>query len=210
MLAKGSYRFVLPPLFFGGLLLVFGIYLVGILLTGIGLYMGWFFRDPRREPVQDPTLLLAAADGTIKEVTEENGSLKIAIRMSPFDVHLNRAPNQGIVKKIEHKPGKHNTVYFAGAEEKNEQNLIVVDHPDYTTQILQITGAFARRIESWISLEQEVSQGEKIGMIRFGSQTNMLITVKTGKSIGFQPNVSVGDKVQAGLTSVATIVRNDL
>ena len=84
--------------------------------------------------------------------------------MSPFNVHLNRSPTDGVVKHIEYKPGKHSNVYFGDAEQKNEQNLIVIENKNYISKILQITGFFARRLECWVEHDQQVSQGDKIGI----------------------------------------------
>jgi len=205
MLARGSLRFVVPPLI-AGILFLFAFSYISPLLFGIGLYMAWFFRDPHREIQYDSSILYAAADGTVKEVLSDT-TLKIAIRMSPFDVHLNRAPISGEISSIQYKPGTHHSVYFAGAEEKNEQNLISLECDGLAVDILQVTGAFARRIESWVDVGQQVQQGDKIGMIRFGSQTNVLIKPKESEEITVVPAVTVGQSVRAGITPIAEVRR---
>jgi phosphatidylserine decarboxylase len=206
MIAQDSARIILPFVIISLLLTLFYWYL-GLLLIGFTLYLVWFFRDPDRMISTDDSSFLAAADGSIRYVSAENLVLKIAVRMSPFDVHINRSPISGVVKKIEYKPGKHQSVYFAGAEDKNEQNLIVLENDNHIIEVLQITGSFARRIECWVDIGQEVYQGQKIGMIRFGSQTNVIITSKHEKK-DIKPLVSVGDSVRAGLTALAQVSKN--
>ncbi|MHA2032338.1 MAG: phosphatidylserine decarboxylase, partial [Candidatus Kariarchaeaceae archaeon] len=101
-------------------------------------------------------------------------------------------------------PGPHSNVYFGNIENKNERNLIKIVSDKINCDVLQITGAFARRIECWIAQNDIVVQGQKIGIIRFGSQTNMYIDADiTGKSI--KALVKEGNSVYAGLTAVAKI-----
>ena len=213
MFAPRSGKYIIPPLFIGIILIIIGsinnqevlIFLIGISFIGIGLFLAWFFRDPSRKIIVDDDSILAAADGTIIYIEESMDRIKIAVRMSPFDVHLNRAPVSGIVTNIQHRPGKHKSVYFAGAEEKNERNLIEMENEKMYCKILQLTGAFANRIECWVKLEQSSVQGQKIGIIRFGSQTNVEIRLKQSNKI-LKVEVRQGDKVKAGLTVLAKIV----
>ena len=203
MIADKSFRFILPPLILGLIISLFYVY-VGILFIGFSIYLIWFFRDPHREIIINDKLIYAAADGKIITVEYDQNNLKIAIRMSPFNVHINRSPIQGEIDSIEHIPGPHHNVYFGNIENKNERNLIKVIGKDVNCEILQITGAFARRIECWVNVNGSVTQAQKIGIIRLGSQTNVYIQSKTtSKSI--KPLVKLGDKVFAGLTAVAEI-----
>ncbi len=204
-LARGSMKYIL--IFFLPLPLVF-FYPFGtifaVLSTGFAIYSIWFFRDPHREIHVDGNVVYAAADGTVIYTEVSENTYKVAIRMSPFDVHINRSPVSGTVTSTVRSPGTHRSVYFSGAEEKNERNLITIDSKGMEVEILQLTGAFARRIEVWIDKGQEVLQGEQIGMIRFGSQTNVL--VKTIKPLRL--TVSQGDKVKAGMTKIMEVVHD--
>ncbi len=173
----------------------------------IAIYFMWFFRDPTRIIDNNENIVFSPADGKIIFIENENDEIKISIRMSPFNVHLNRSPIDGIVKNIEYKPGKHSNVYFGDAEQKNEQNLIVIENKNYISKILQITGFFARRLECWVEFNQHVEQGEKIGIIRFGSQTNLLFSPKEGSNISFNINCEIGDDVYAGITPLVLIER---
>lgn len=178
--------------------------LVFLFFFGSTLYMYWFFRDPKRIINGNPLHVLAAADGTILYMYSESDILEIAIRMSPFNVHLNRIPISATLQSIDHRPGEHKSVYFAGAEEKNERNLLLFENEDMICEILQLTGAFARRLEVWSNIGDSLQQGEKFGMIRFGSQTNVRIKMKA-KEKSLLPSVNVGDKVEAGVTVIAEI-----
>ncbi|MCE7735964.1 MAG: hypothetical protein GPJ54_13870 [Candidatus Heimdallarchaeota archaeon] len=203
MLAPKSNRFTLPPLLIGLIVLIFS-KIIGFIILGFGLYLIWFFRDPHRQIIINDSLVYAAADGKIIFVQQDLNNLKIAIRMSPFNVHINRSPIQGRIESIEHIPGPHRNVYFGNIENKNERNLIKIIGKAMNCDILQITGAFARRIECWLDEDDSVDQGQKIGIIRFGSQTNMYIqSDQTDKSI--KPLVNLGDRVYAGITAVAKI-----
>lgn len=207
MLAPKSNRFTLPPLLIGLIVLIFS-RIIGLTILGFGVYLLWFFRDPKRQIILDESVIYAAADGKIIVVQQEMSNLKIAIRMSPFNVHINRSPIQGKINSIEHIPGPHRNVYFGNIENKNERNLIEILGKKVNCDIIQITGAFARRIECWLDVNDSVEQGQKIGIIRFGSQTNMYIqSNQTDKSI--KPLVNLGDKVYAGLTAVAKIEEID-
>ena len=201
-IAQGSLQiisiFLLP-------LLIIGFYPWGtffaLLSTIFALYLIWFFRDPERTILPDESKILAAADGTVIYSKVSENLYKVAIRMSPFDVHINRSPITGRFISEIRRPGKHFSVYFSGAEDKNESNLLVISNDTLEVEVLQLTGAFARRIETWIQREDQLEQGEKIGMIRFGSQTN--VQVKTIKP--FRITVKVGDKVKAGLSTIMEV-----
>ncbi len=204
MLAKGSIRLISPAILVGLVILYFN-QIIGVVILTFALYLIWFFRDPNREIISDESQIYAAADGKIVYCEHSNEEYKFSIRMSPFNVHINRSPISGTVTEITHQPGYHQSVYFGGDLEKNEKNLIVIENENYICKVLQITGIFARRIECWINQGEKIQQGEKIGIIRFGSQTNVTIILKTtGKAI--KQIVSEGDQVRAGISSLALIV----
>ncbi|MHA2089653.1 MAG: phosphatidylserine decarboxylase [Candidatus Kariarchaeaceae archaeon] len=207
MLAKGSLRMLIPAIIVGTSL-CFVHWILGLPVLGFSLYLAWFFRDPHREIIVDDEIIFAAADGKVLFLEVNDNTMKMGIRMSPLSVHINRAPISGIVGEIIHKPGAHQSVYFAGAETRNEKNLIEIENEKILCEILQITGIFARRIECWIDSADQVVQGEKIGMIRFGSQTNVMIKLKqTEKAI--KPLIKTGDAVKAGLSAIAEITPRD-
>ena len=203
MIAQGSIRFILPFMLVGTILSYF-IWFTGIPFLIFGLYLAWFFRDPNRKIQISDSSFLSPADGKVIQVIHRSESTKIAVRMSPFNVHLNRSPLRGKVTSVTRTAGKHNSVYFSDVEKTNEKNLITIENEVVVCNVLQITGIFARRIECWIKTNEKVVQGQKIGIIRFGSQTNIHIrTLDNTKSI--KPTVKVGDKVEAGISVLAII-----
>lgn len=213
MFAPRSGIYILSPLILGIILIIFGLLnqtlllllvLLGLSLSGIGLFFAWFFRDPKRVIAMDSSSILAAADGTIILVEELDNEIKIAIRMSPFNVHINRTPVSGKITAIDHTPGKHQNVYFGNIENKNERNLTVIENEMLHCEVLQLTGSFARRIEVWINVDDEITQGEKFGIIRFGSQTNIRIRLIDEKS-HLIVLVKKGDTVKAGISIIAEI-----
>jgi phosphatidylserine decarboxylase len=165
-----------------------------------------FFRDPHRLPPADTNVLLAPADGQVTdiEVIEEGDyigseALRIGIFMSIFNVHINRAPGNARVAKITHKPGRYIIANNARAGRVNESNdlaLVRTDEPKDRLVVRQISGAVARRIVCTAKEGQELTGGEKFGMIKFGSRAELIVGVRDNVKC----LVQVGDKVKAGLS----------
>ena len=175
-------------------------------LAAILIWILSFFRDPYRVSPVDKRLLLAPADGRITDIEtiEENGfiggpALKIGIFLSIFDVHINRAPCNVTVEKITYRPGKFKNAACpssAKVNESNELDLCRTDHPRDRLIVRQISGAIARRIVCCAQQGQKLSGGEKFGMIKFGSRTELYAAAAENMKV----LVRVGDKVKAGLT----------
>jgi phosphatidylserine decarboxylase len=166
----------------------------------------FFFRDPYRVSPVDKSLLLAPADGRITDIEtiEENGfiggpALKIGIFLSIFDAHINRAPCNVSVEKIAYRPGRYKNAAnpsSAKVNESNELDLRRTDHPPDRLIVRQISGAIARRIVCLAREGQKLSGGEKFGMIKCGSRTELYVAAAGNMKI----LVRVGDRVKAGLT----------
>ncbi len=165
-----------------------------------------FFRDPYRSCPADKNLLLAPADGKVTNidfVKEDSFTgatvVRIGIFLSPFDVHINRIPCDAKVERIIYKSGGYRNAKNPGSGEVNESNdiwLVRTDGPPDTLLVRQISGAIARRIVCAITEGQHVSAGQKFGMIKFGSRTELY--VPAGENV--KCLVKVGDKVKAGLS----------
>src|SRR5215475_10139810 len=141
-----------------------------------------FFRDPERAAPSDPSLVLAAADGTVMDIVQldENEVLKsktrrIGIFLSVFDVHTNRAPIDGRVVYRQHRPGFFLDARRPDSSEKNESMTWAFENPQVTVVVRQIAGAIARRIGAWANIGDELKKGERFGMIRFGSRTELYL-----------------------------------
>jgi phosphatidylserine decarboxylase len=176
---------------------------VGVLFI---LYIFWFFRDPERESPADANAVVAAADGVIAEIREmvEPEVLKIptkrvAIFLSVFDVHTNRAPMDGKVTFSNHTPGKFLDARNPLASELNEYMTWAFEGSRATLVVRQITGAIARRIVGWSKVGDVLKKGERFGMIRFGSRTEVYLPVAS------EITVKVGDRVKGGETVIARL-----
>ncbi|MHC4359657.1 MAG: phosphatidylserine decarboxylase [Planctomycetota bacterium] len=184
---------------------------VGLAELCLFLILIWclaFFRDPHREVPPDNNLLLAPADGRITDIklTEEKDfinapALRIGIFLSIFDVHINRAPCEAKVEKITYRKGKYRNAMNPGSGGVNESNdiaLIRTDSPHDRIIVRQISGAIARRIVCRTQPGWQLAGGEKFGMIKFGSRTELYVPAgENTKCL-----VKVGDKVKAGLTPI--------
>ena len=180
--------------------------LIEFILAAVLIWALSFFRDPKRVAASAPNLLLAPADGKIAdiEIIEENDficgrALRIGIFLSVFNVHINRAPCNVKVEKITYKPGKYKNAMSPAAGKVNESNalaLIRTDAPQDKLIVRQISGAIARRIVCGCKEGDNLAGGQKFGMIKFGSRTELYVPF--GENV--KRLVKIGDKVKAGLT----------
>ena len=165
-----------------------------------------FFRDPDRPAPTDPNLIVAAADGTVTNIIEldENEVLKAKMRrvgifLSIFDVHTNRAPIDGRIIYRQHREGLCVDARRADCSEKNESMTWVIQNPRVTIVVRQLTGAIARRIVAWAKIGDELKKGERFGMIRFGSRTEIYLPLNA------ELLVKAGDHVLGGSTVIARL-----
>lgn len=174
------------------------------------LFILWFFRDPERTHPDDNGILLSPADGTVHDIEEldepafmKQKSLRVGIFMSPFNVHLTRVPESGRISYINYEPGKFLSAFKPGAKTENENNSIglitKILGKDTPILIKQISGVLARKIVCKCDLEQEVKRGQRVGMIKFGSRTEIYIPASLRPEI----KVKIGDKVRGGETIIA-------
>jgi len=173
------------------------------------LFTVGFFRDPERTVPRDPNLIVAAADGTVVDIVEsdENQVLKtrtrrVGIFLSIFDVHTNRAPVDGRVVYCQHRAGLCLDARRADCSEKNESMTWAFENPRVTIVVRQITGAIARRIVAWAQIGDELKKGERFGMIRFGSRTELYLPLNA------EVLVKTGDHVLGGSTIIARLAES--
>ena len=178
--------------------------LVGLVLT---IWVYYFFRDPERVIIEDDNYLVSPADGEVIKVEEVDGPKelglenkkfnKISIFMNVFDCHVNRTPCKGTIEEILYKPGKFLNASFDKASEDNERNYYKIkDVNGNDIIVVQIAGLIARRIVCESNKNQELSQGERIGMIRFGSRADVYYE-------NYQPLVKIGQRAISGETLLA-------
>ena len=201
-----GYKFLLISVIVTLVLLAFSGFLgtIGILLT---IWVYYFFRDPERIIIGDENYLVSPADGEVIKVEEVDGPKevglenqkfkKISIFMNVFDCHVNRTPCSGTVEEILYKPGKFLNASFDKASEDNERNYYKIkDNAGNNIIVVQIAGLIARRIVCETNNGQTLSQGERIGMIRFGSRADVYYE-------NYEPLVKVGQKTISGETLLA-------
>ena len=170
------------------------------------LYTLAFFRDPEREVPADPGSVVAAADGAIADIVEveESDVLKtktrrVGIFLSIFDVHTNRAPIEGRITYRQHREGLCVDARRPDCSEKNEAMTWAFENPRVTIVVRQLTGAIARRIVAWANVGDEFAKGDRFGMIRFGSRTEVYLPLAATVV------VKVGDHVAGGSTIIARL-----
>ena len=173
-----------------------------ILILGIIL----FFRDPERKIELSDKIILSPADGRITEIALlENHSnfsgpiIRVSIYLSFLNAHINRSPVSGFVKDIQYSPGNFFAAYKEKAFRQNENNLITIDNQGFVILVRQIAGRFARRIVCRCVKGGRLEQGQRIGMIQFGSGVEIYVP----DSVDLK--VSVGQKVKAGETTIAVL-----
>ena len=178
--------------------------LIGLVLT---IWCYYFFRDPERHPINDENYLVSPADGVVLQVKETNGPkelnldnktyTKISVFMNVFDCHVNRIPCSGKISQILYKPGKFFNASLDKASEDNERNYYkITNSTGEDIIVVQIAGLVARRIVCETNENSELSQGDRIGMIRFGSRADIYFE-------NYKPLVKVDQKTIAGETLIA-------
>jgi|TARA_B100000795_G_scaffold251685_1_gene220690 phosphatidylserine decarboxylase len=201
-----GYKFLAIAIFITIFLYFLGTFL-GLIGLIISIWVYYFFRDPERISINDDTYLTSPADGEVLMVHEVNGPkelnleekkyIKISIFMNVFDCHVNRTPCEGKISEILYKPGKFLNASLDKASEDNERNYYkITNNVGEDIIVVQIAGLIARRIVCESSENQLLKQGERIGMIRFGSRADVYFE-------NYKPLVKVGQKTIAGETLLA-------
>ena len=204
---KEGYKFLAISILVTFIILFFSEFL-GVIFILITVWVYYFFRDPDRYSINDDKYLVSPADGLITDISEKSGPeelrlentsyTKVSIFMNVFNCHVNRIPSTGKVEEIFYKPGKFLNASLDKASEENERNYFKIKLINGEEIIIvQIAGLIARRIVCEVEQGQELKQGERIGMIRFGSRVdiyfkNKNILAKQGQ------NVVAGESLIAG------------
>jgi len=215
MISRRSWQtarpYVLAPLSLGMALLLAGRRRTGLVGLGAAGASLLFFRDPERPLEPDPDIVYAAADGFVTDVEEAHEdwipggeALRISTFLSIHNVHVNRSPVEGSITKMEEVAGRFVPAFLGGAKEENHQNRIAIDGPRGRAVVVQIAGMVARRISRWVDTGESVAAGQRIGLIHFGSRTDVLLPVGSA-----DPLVRTGERVRAGETPLARYRKGD-
>ncbi len=169
----------------------------------LGAFFLWFFRDPERKIPSEPGLIVSPADGKVTDVAgirlDGKPCTRISIFLNVFDVHVNRAPMAGVIKEVVYKRGKFGNAMDAASAEANEQNIVTMEGEGMTVVFKQIAGLIARRIVFNCREGDRLARGQRVGMIKFGSRTDVIFPEPS------QLRVKVGDRVKGGSTILAKV-----
>ena len=178
---------------------VFVILPVVIALIALALFMAFFFRDPQRTIPTEADIIVSAADGKVTRIEDRENGKFVSVFLSPIDVHINRAPIAGRVVKVEMFQGKKAPATSNEASQTNERNAMTIEGEKMTVVCTQIVGIVARRIVCWRKAGDNLTLGEKYGLIKFGSRTDLLMPTNV------EILVKVGDRVVGGETIIAKL-----
>ena len=174
-------------------------------------FFAFFFRDPDRHIPDDPSLVVSPADGRVMIVGEAKAPgtpagtwVQISIFLSPMDVHVNRAPVGGVVRRVEYHPGKFLPAYREDAGTHNEWTEVWFDHRGTLIICRQIVGILARRIVTRLTVGQQVARGERFGIMKFGSRIDLFLPRDATVTVKVGDRVVGGESRLATLTSVTT------
>jgi phosphatidylserine decarboxylase len=199
-MVKEGIPFVLAPLALAVVLFLFQFWIIGFLFIGIALFMAFFFRDPKRSVPTRSDVIVAAADGRVTRVDENESGKIVSVFLSPLDVHINRSPIAGRIEEISYVAGRKLPATSDKASLLNERNSLTIVGEEMTVVCTQIAGILARRIVCWKRPGDSLSLGEKFGLIKFGSRTDLLMP----REVAIR--VKVGDRVTGGETVIAELI----
>lgn len=205
-IVKEGYPYIIVSLILAAIVyFFFGAYWAVIPVV-LAIYFAYFFRDFNRSMPYDPNILYSPADGTVMGVEEiydeeylNEPALKLTIFLSVFNVHVNRSPIDGEIKYQRYTCGQFVPAYAKEASFENERHAIGMDNGRMRVLVIQVAGLLARRIVSWVTVGHDLKQGERYGMIKFGSSTELIVP----KNV--EITVKKGDTVVGGITVVGRV-----
>lgn len=201
---RAGRRYILPPAVLGGLLLLSG-RRSGWFSIVVSALLSLFFRDPPRRTTPDPALVYAAADGLVTKIEEsahepwmpQQQGIRIATFLNLQNVHVNRSPVAGQLTQVESIGGGFAPALFPSADD-NARRRVAIDGPAGRVVVVQVSGLLVRKISGWVDKGDRVAAGDRIGMIHFGSRTDVLLPVGSADLL-----VRPGQRVRAGITPLA-------
>ena len=202
-IVKESIPYIVVPVLLAAAAAVLGFWYVAAILFLVALFMAFFFRDPKREPPSDPDVVVSPADGKVTRIgpanTAADSPTVVSIFLSPLDVHINRSPIPGKIVNVLYSPGKFLMATNEKASLVNEQNALTIQGEKITVVCKQIAGILARRIVCWKAAGDSLGLGERFGMIKFSSRTDVILPANV------RVTVKEGDRVRGGTTVIGRI-----
>ena len=200
MIVKDGIPFVLVPLLIAIIFGFFHLWIFVAIFIFLAAFMAFFFRNPNRVTPTEPNLIISSADGKVTRIEDREDGKFVSVFLSPLDVHINRSPIAGKVLDVKLFQGKKAPATSNQASETNERNAITIEGEKMTVVCTQIVGILARRIVCWSKIGDNLNVGERYGLIKFGSRTDLLMP----KNVIIQ--VKVGDRVKGGETIIGKFV----
>lgn len=195
-------REAIPYALSGGLLAAFfasaGLYYAAVPPFLFFLFSLFFFRDPKRLFMGDPDILVCPADGKVIKISDDGEKIFVSIFMSVMNVHVNRSPAEGVVVRKEYSQGTYLAAYHEKASLENERLKWVIETKFGSIECTQIAGLIARRIHHFKQTGENLSRGQKLGLIAFGSRVDILLPKRSSELL-----VKVGDRVKGGISPMA-------
>lgn len=205
IVAREGIPYIVVPFLLAMIALCTGYGLIAILLLAVAAFMAYFFRDPRRTPPIETNIIVAPADGRVTRVCalrpgDARTPTLVSIFLSPLDVHINRAPIAGTITAVNYIKGKFLIATHADSSLVNEQNALTIQGPQITVVCKQIAGVLARRIVCWKHAGEDVQLGERFGLIKFSSRTDVILPPEV------EVVVREGMRVKGGATIIGRIL----
>ncbi len=204
IIARDGFIYVLLPAAVAAVFALLGFWPVAVVFGLLAAFMAYFFRDPNRATPADRHAVVSPADGRVTRVKAiddqaANSATLVSIFLSPFDVHINRAPIAGRVSNVSYTRGKFLMATDENSSLVNEQNAITIEGEGVTIVCKQIAGILARRIVCWKQAGEHVELGERFGLIKFSSRTDLVLPAN------IEVLVKEGARVKGGLTVIGRI-----
>jgi phosphatidylserine decarboxylase len=200
-MVKEGYPFTIIPILLALIFVFFQIWIVVAILVLLAAFMAYFFRDPARNVPTEADIIVSAADGRVTRVEDRDEGKFVSVFLSPLDVHINRSPIEGKISKVDYVFGKKIPATSDNASIVNERNSLTIVGEKATVVVTQIAGIVARRIVCWRKQGETMQRGEKFGLIKFSSRTDLLMPHNV------EVLVKVDDRVVGGETIIARIYK---
>jgi phosphatidylserine decarboxylase len=203
-MAREGLPYVIIPLLLAAVALAFGYWPMALVLFALTAFMAYFFRDPTRDAPALENIVVSPADGKVTRVLplvpgDTQSGTVVSIFLSPLDVHINRAPIAGKIREVSYTQGKFLMATREEASLVNEQNALTIEGARVTVVCKQIAGVLARRIVCWKQKGDDLALGERFGLIKFSSRTDLILPPEV------EVLVSVGMRVRGGTTIVGRV-----
>lgn len=204
-MAREGYPYIIVPAALALALFAIGYWLVALPFVLLAAFMAYFFRDPQRAAPTETNVIVSPADGRVTRVRllapdDSNSPTVVSIFLSPLDVHINRAPIAGKITDVTYQHGKFLMATHEDSSLVNEQNALTIEGATVTVVCKQIAGILARRIICWKRAGDELALGERFGLIKFSSRTDLILPP------GIEIMVREGTRVRGGSTIIGRIL----